>query len=198
MPKSNTPKLNDTQLIILSAASQREDGLAVLPESLKPNVAETAVTKLLGLGFLKEVRIKRDQPTWRTDEEDKPVGLKISKAGFAVIGVADEGPGEDEPTHEPEGRRKPKKQARQEITAAREPRPGSKQAQIISLMQRKNGATLDDMVEATDWLPHTTRAALTGLRKRGYAVEKGKSPKGNTVYRISAEGGSVPADQQVG
>jgi hypothetical protein len=35
MPKSNTPKLSDTQLIILSSAAQREDGLAVLPETLK-------------------------------------------------------------------------------------------------------------------------------------------------------------------
>ena len=87
MPKSTTPKLTDTQLIILSSASQREDGLAVLPESLKGGAAKAAVTKLLGLGFLKEVRVKRDEPAWRTDEEDKPVGLKITKAGSAAIGV---------------------------------------------------------------------------------------------------------------
>jgi hypothetical protein len=196
MPKSTTPKLNDTQLIILSSASQREDGLAILPESLKASAAKAAVTKLLGLGFLKEVRVKRDQPIWRNDEEDKPLGLKITKAGSAAIGVADESPDEDDPAAEP--RRKPKQQAPEEITAAREPRPGSKQAQIIALMRRKNGASLNDMVEATEWLPHTTRAALTGLRKRGYAVEKGKSPKGKTVYRISAENRSGPAAQQIG
>ena len=198
MPKSTTPKLNDTQLIILSSASQGEDGLAVLPESLKASAAKTAVTKLLGLGFLKEVRIKRDQPAWRNDEEDKPLGLKITKAGSAAIGVSDEVLGEDEPAPEPKGRRKPKQQAPEETTASREPRPGSKQAQIIALMRRKNGATLDDMVEATEWLPHTTRAALTGLRKRDYAIEKGKSPKGKTVYRISAEDRPAPADQQIG
>jgi hypothetical protein len=192
MPKSTTPNLNDTQLIILSSASQREDGLAVLPESLTASAAKAAVTRLLGLGFLKEVRVKRDQPIWRNDEEDKPLGLKITKAGSAAIGVSDEGPGE------PKGRRKPKQQASEETTASREPRPGSKQAQIIALMRRKNGATLDDMVEATEWLPHTTRAALTGLRKRDYAIEKGKSPKGKTVYRISAEDRPAPADQQIG
>ena len=69
MPKSNTPKLTDTQLIILSSAAQRDDGLAVLPESLKASAAKTAVAKLLGLGFLKEVRVKRDQPAWRNDED---------------------------------------------------------------------------------------------------------------------------------
>src|SRR5215211_1481979 len=135
MPKSTTPKLNDTQLIILSSASQSEAGLAVLPESLKASAAKAAMTKLLGLGFLKEVRVKRDQPAWRADEEDKPLGLKITKAGSAAIGVANEGPGEDEPAPEPKRRRKPKQQAPEEITASREPRPGSKQAQIIALMR---------------------------------------------------------------
>jgi hypothetical protein len=198
MPKSNTPRLNDTQLIILSSASQREDGLVVLPETLKASAAKSAMTKLLGLGFLKEVRVKRGEPAWRTDEEDKPLGLKITKASSAAIGVADQGPGEDESAPEPKRRRKPKQQALEETTASREPRPGSKQAQIIALMRRKNGATLDDMVEATEWLPHTTRAALTGLRKRAYAIQKGKDPKGKTVYRISAEDRSAPAAQQIG
>ena len=197
MPKSTTPKLNDTQLIILSSAAQREDGLAVLPDSLKASAAKSAVTKLLGLGFLKEARVKRDQPAWRNNEEDKPLGLKITKAGSAAIGVSDEGPGEDEPAPEPKRGRKPKQQAPEAITASREPRPGSKQAQIIALMRRKNGASLDDLVEATEWLPHTTRAALTGLRKKGYAIEKGKSPKGKTVYRIAPEDRSAPAAQPI-
>jgi hypothetical protein len=40
-------------------------------------------------------------------------------------------------------------------------RAGSKQAKIVDLMKRAKGATLDELVEATEWLPHTTRAALT-------------------------------------
>src|SRR3954468_19605696 len=97
MPKPNTPKLNDTQLVILSSASQREDGLASAPEGIKVAAAKAAVTKLLGLGFLKEVRVKRDQPAWRTDEDEKPIGLRITKAGSAAIGVEDEGAGEEAP-----------------------------------------------------------------------------------------------------
>jgi len=38
------------------------------------------------------------------------------------------------------------------------------------MLSRKSGATLEALVDATGWLPHTTRAALTGLRKRGYTV----------------------------
>ena len=51
------------------------------------------------------------------------------------------------------------------------PRGGSKIAQVIELLPRRDGATLAELVAATGWLPHTTRTALTGLRKRGYAVE---------------------------
>jgi hypothetical protein len=188
MPKSNTPKLNDTQLIILSSASQREDGLAVLPESLKPNAAKAAVTKLVGLGYLKEVRVKRGEPAWRNDAEEKPLGLKITKAGAAAIGLADESASEEEPAPTPKvSRTKPKPQSAQ----AGSPREGSKQAQIIALMKRKSGATLDEMVEATGWLPHTTRAALTGLRKKGYGLAKDKNAQGKTVYRIEVAVGAA-------
>ena len=50
------------------------------------------------------------------------------------------------------------------------PRDGSKLALVIEHLQRADGATIVDLTQATGWLPHTTRAALTGLRKRGYAV----------------------------
>ena len=196
MPNSTTPKLSDTQLVILSSASQRHDGLAILPERLKGSVAKAAVTKLVGLGFLKEVRVKRGEPAWRKDEEDKPVGLKITSAGSAAIGIEDDGKGEtEEAAPQPKTRPKPKKQAPVETNVSREPRAGSKQAQIIGLMQRKNGATLDDMVEVTGWLPHTTRAALTGLRKKGYTIERARSPKGKTAYRIAAGERAARAEQ---
>jgi len=52
----------------------------------------------------------------------------------------------------------------------------------------KSGATLDDMVAATGWLPHTTRAALTGLRKKGHELAKSKNADGQTVYRIEKAG----------
>ena len=54
------------------------------------------------------------------------------------------------------------------------PRPESKIALVIRLLERSGGATLDKMVAATGWLPHTTRAALTGLKKKGYVISKAK------------------------
>ena len=47
------------------------------------------------------------------------------------------------------------------------------------------GATIVDLTQATGWLPHTTRAAITGLRKRGYAVIRERIGAGDSVYRIS-------------
>jgi hypothetical protein len=188
MPKSNTPKLSDTQLVILSSASQREDGLAVLPQTLKGGAAKAAIGKLTGLGLLKEVRVKRGEPSWRTDEEDKPIGLKITKAGSAAIGVEDESKAEAEPAPAPKRRRRKPGEPRPAVHGnVGKRREGSKRGQVIALMQRKGGATLADMVEATGWLPHTTRAALTGLRQNGYAIQKSKNPDGVTVYRLDKD-----------
>ena len=54
------------------------------------------------------------------------------------------------------------------------------------MLQRDHGATIDELIDATDWLAHTTRAALTGLRKRGYAVVIDRSDRGS-FYRIVAD-----------
>jgi hypothetical protein len=59
---------------------------------------------------------------------------------------------------------------RERSTILDEPRSVSKQARIIKMLSRKSGATLEALVDATGWLPHTTRAALAGLRRRGYGV----------------------------
>jgi hypothetical protein len=45
------------------------------------------------------------------------------------------------------------------------PRDGSKLALVIEFLRRADGATIVDLTQSTEWLPHTTRVALTGLRK---------------------------------
>jgi len=66
----------------------------------------------------------------------------------------------------------------------RGPRQGTKQALVRDLLSREHGASLDELVAATNWLPHTTRAALTGFRKRGCTLTKEKV-EGVTRYRLS-------------
>jgi Protein of unknown function (DUF3489) len=55
-------------------------------------------------------------------------------------------------------------------------REGSKLAAVVNLLQRKDGVTVDELSAAMGWLPHSTRAVLTGLRKRGILVTRLKAP----------------------
>lgn len=68
---------------------------------------------------------------------------------------------------------------------AAEKRP-SKQDLVLGLMRGEGGASLIAIVEATGWLPHTARAALTGLRKKGHVIEK-SNIDGETRYAIKAD-----------
>lgn len=52
--------------------------------------------------------------------------------------------------------------------------PISKSAHVVALLQREEGASLNELVDATGWLPHTTRAALTGLKKKGHLIASEK------------------------
>lgn len=72
-----------------------------------------------------------------------------------------------------------------EGTITTQPKPESKTSQVIKLLKRKQGATLDEMIKATGWQKHTTRAALTGLKKKGHTIARDK--RGDvTCYRITA------------
>jgi Protein of unknown function (DUF3489) len=67
----------------------------------------------------------------------------------------------------------------------RSTKPPSKQDQLAALLVRDEGANLNQMVVATGWLPHTTRAALTGLKKKGYVISSDKID-GLRTYRAVA------------
>jgi hypothetical protein len=60
-----------------------------------------------------------------------------------------------------------------------------KQESLAALLVRDEGATLEQMIAATGWLPHTTRAAMTGLRKKGYVIDSDKVD-GVRTYRAVA------------
>ena len=67
---------------------------------------------------------------------------------------------------------------------APKPASGAKTAAVLALLEREQGATLAELIAATGWLPHTTRAALTGLRKKGHVIERSKRGE-ETCYRIT-------------
>jgi hypothetical protein len=63
----------------------------------------------------------------------------------------------------------------------------TKQQQLAALVVRDEGATLDQMIAATGWLPHTTRAALTGLKKKGYVLSSDKVDGVRTYRAVAPE-----------
>ena len=171
-------KLTDMQLVLLNTACQREDGsLLPPPETLgeQADRIRKAVEALIKKGFATEREGMTAAQVWRTDG-DLTIGVVVTDAGRAIINPpADTDAGADDKTEkEADG-----------PAAPPAPRPASKRSMLIDLLKRDGGATLDDIVKATGWLPHTSRAALTGLRKKGHNIEKSKVD-GITRYQIAA------------
>jgi len=68
------------------------------------------------------------------------------------------------------------------------PRTGTKQFRLVAMLSRKSGVTIAKASEVLEWQPHTTRSALTGLRKRGYQIKRRDSKGKASVYVISDGG----------
>ena len=162
------PKLNDTQTLLLAHAAKRDSGTFYpLPETRNGAAARpaTAIAKLLTLGLAEEREVSDAAVVSRTDDELR-YGAFITAAGLAAIGVEPAGgQGGDVACEAPGETRTTKADA------------------VLALLRRSEGATLADLIAATGWLPHTTRAALTGLRKKGHVLVKGKRDE-VTCYRI--------------
>jgi Protein of unknown function (DUF3489) len=66
------------------------------------------------------------------------------------------------------------------------PREGSKTAQVVAMLQRKNGATLAEIMNKMGWQKHTVRGFMAGaMKKAGYTVESYKPEGGERTYRIN-------------
>jgi len=190
-------KLTDTQLAILSAASQRGDRCLIAPSTLKGGAAQKVAAKLLTAGLVREIKAKAGMEAWRRDDETgQAYSLKLTDAGLKAIAGDVRGWQSMPSTGLPntsDGASEAKTAAN--VTAARSataaptspaPRQGTKIARVVELLQRDQGANLDELIAATGWLPHTARAALTGLRHRGYDVRLERGETGRvSVYRAA-------------
>ena len=167
-------KLTDTQSILLSSASHRESGsLLPLPDTLTSAGAATqAIAGLIKRELVEERETAIAGAAHRNDG-DLRYGVFVTAASMSAIG-AGEGAGDQAAPSTP---------ALDAMSA--KPEGGTKSAAFTALLQCKEGATLPELIAATGWLPHTTRAALTGLRKKGHVIEKSKRD-GATCYRIAS------------
>lgn len=175
-------KLTETQSIILSAGAQRPENIALpLPKGLAGAAAKMAVTKMMEHGWLQEVdaNLRKGEPLWRETGDGHGTTLVVTDAGLLAIGI--------EPVVV-----KTVVAIREHASKAAAPklptqRAGTKQAQIIAMLQRPGGATVAEMVEATGWLAHTVRASISGALKKklGLPITAEKVEGRGTVYRLA-------------
>jgi hypothetical protein len=146
---------------------------------------------------------------WRNEDDGRGVLLFITAAGTHAIGIepatvpyafnagtnsagepaagAPTGAGEAQVAPAPKRRGRPKRATPTgaDATPASTTRDGTKQAQVIAMLRRKQGATIVQIVEATDWRPHTIRWFFAGaLKKLGLTVTSEKVEGGERTYRI--------------
>lgn len=195
--------LTDGQRLVLSYAAQRDNGAANLTEKLKGGAATKVGEALIARKLMREVRAKPGMPVWRRDAQGRLFSLVISNVGRKAIGVAGQpvesasGVREQVRASSSAGRRSERntrgttptppnfKQPHAPIvSAAHGVRAGTKKALLLEMLNRSAGASIDALTGATGWLPHTTRAALTGLRHGGYSVERFRRDDGVSAYRL--------------
>jgi hypothetical protein len=204
------PKLSDTQSILLTAAAQRADGnLLPLPGSLRGGAATKVVAALLARGLAEERSVettaKADpalNTVWRNADDGSGTLLRITPTGLDALGIE---PAASQEAGAPQRRGaghtdspaslSPLAAATARGRSASHPAPlrgktreGTKQALLIDMLGRAEGATIDEIVAATGWQPHTVRGAFAGaLKKRlGLRVESEKVDGRGRVYRIDS------------
>lgn len=150
-------KLTTTQRNMLSVAAQREDRCIEPSPDLRGAASRKFATGLIDAGLAREIRSKDGMLVWRHDKETgHNYSLKLTISG---IKMASNHAGVFEPF-----------QGIRPKPASCLPRQRSKLSQVMLMLSQDSGITVEAISRTMGWLPHTTRATLTGLRKRGVNI----------------------------
>jgi hypothetical protein len=169
-----------------------------LPDRLKGGAAKKVLDSLAAKGMIEEVAAQRRDPIWRETGDGHGVTLVATDAAFEALGIEAR---EDAPVGDTgdTGRADvtPVPDAAHEANVApvapttppvRKTRENSKQAQLIAMLQRAEGATIDELATALGWQSHTVRGAIAGALKKklGLGVSSEKIESRGRVYRLPA------------
>jgi hypothetical protein len=183
-------QLTDSQLVILSAASARTScSILPLPSSLTLNKGSAALVlkSLISRGLVVEQLAGRADDVWREGEDGARLTLKLTEAAFRALNIE---PAEDDAqpacAGEPAGSDVPTGSS--PPAGAVQPAPGTKLATILDLLRQDRGATLDEIIAATNWQAHSIRGAISGSikKKLGLPVETVLVDGRGRVYRLAS------------
>ena len=191
--------LSPSQHLVLVTAADRADGAVLpLPDALRVwgHARRLLLEGLIRRGLIAERIAHQGEPAWSKIDDDRPVALEITPEARSLLrsagppgGHEDQG-GSVVPPTEPNAPM-PSAQPRTPRADLPKVRPGTKQALLVSLLRRPQGATIAEIQQATGWQPHTARAAITGLKKKSFAVGRMPREEGPRAYRLADEGEAI-------
>ena len=171
-------QLSDAQAVILSAACAREDGMVFpVTANLKGGAIGNVCKSLLKRGLIEEILASDQTTVWRHDEERGPLTLRATALAYAALGITDD----------------PEEQTNIQPATGAAPQParrrsGTKQEALIAMLRTEGGATIEEIVAALEWQPHTARGAMSGALKKklGLIITSEKVEGRGRVYRTAA------------
>ena len=174
-------QLSDTQAIILSTACAREDAMVFpVTANLKGGAVGNVCKSLLKRGLIEEIAASDLNTVWRHDEQHGPITLRATPLAYVALGITDD----------PEARQDTSAESANAAAPAPKAiryRTGTKQETVIAMLRAEGGATIEEIMAATNWAGHTTRGVLSGALKKklGLAITSEKVTDRGRVYYIA-------------